>query len=877
MRKGSFIIAITVAVLTIMFWALINRPETEPSWPLTIQGFSFAPFQKGQSGSKRIYPSREQIDADLALLAGHTYAVRTYSVDNTLGDIPVLARKHKINVALGAWLDDNLDWNEREVSRLLQVVSGTRNVVRIIVGNEAVLRGNLTVAELIAYLERVRAVVDTPVSSAEPWHVWIDNPELVEHVDFIAVHMLPFWEGVPLDKAVDYVVERMNELKRHFPGKPIVITEVGWPSNGRAIKQAIASVANEATFLRRFIARAAEEDYVYYVMEAFDQPWKQETEGAVGAYWGVYDAERQAKFTFDQPIVKIPEWPILAGASVLVALITFALLLVDSRRLRNRGRSFLAVIAYVAATAVVWIVYDYTQQYLTLANIAVGVLLIFGMIGVIVVLLAEAHEWAESLWLREHRRLFVPQAVADEQLPMVSIHVPAYNEPPEMLIETLDALAALDYPCFEVLVIDNNTKDPAVWQPVEAHCARLGECFRFFHQAPLDGFKAGALNFALQHTAAEVEVVAVIDSDYQVDPRWLRDLTPQFLESDIAIVQAPQDYRDSQENAFKAMAYAEYRGFFYIGMVVRNERNAIIQHGTMTMVRRKVLAQVNGWAEWCITEDAELGLRIFEAGLAATYIPRSYGRGLMPDTFIDYKKQRFRWAYGSVQILRRHARTLFFGHGGELTLGQRYHFVAGWLPWLVDGINVIFNVGALCWSAAMLLAPTKVAPPLLVFALLPLVLFVFKVGKLIYLYQTRVGATSMQTVAAALAGLSLSHTIGVAMLTGFVQTGLPFFRTPKQAGKQAMVQALQAARTETLFLLGLSLASIGIVVRLGVDSLDLLVWSLMLLIQGIPYAAALLISILSAMPHLSAKFIGETGSMGEVAQVMFGGRVESEE
>lgn len=860
MRRDSFIIAITVAILTILFWAVLNRPEAEPNWPSTIQGFSFAPFHKGQSGSERVYPSREEIDSDLALLAGHTHAVRTYSVHDILGEVPAMARKHDLNVAVGAWLDDDLEWNEQEVARLLKAVSGQRNVVRVIVGNEVLLRGNLTVTELIAHLDQVRSAVQIPVSTAEPWHVWTKHPELVEHVDYIAVHMLPFWEGLPVESAVDYVVERMNELKRLYPGKPIVISEVGWPSNGRTLRQAVASVANEATFLRRFLDRAAKEGYVYYVMEAFDQPWKQDTEGSVGAYWGVYNVEREPKFSFNSPIVKIPEWPILAAISVIVALITFALLLIDSRRLRKRGRSFLAVIAYVAATAVVWIVYDYTQQYLTLANVAVGMLLTFGMMGVVIVLMAEAHEWAESLWLGEHRRLFVPQEVADELLPMVSIHVPAYNEPPDMMIETLDALAALDYPRYEVLVIDNNTKNPAVWQPVAAHCAKLGARFRFFHQDPLAGFKAGALNFALEHTAEEAEVVAVIDSDYKVDPRWLRELTPQFFDSNIAIVQAPQDYRDARENAFKAMAYAEYRGFFYIGMIVRNERNAIIQHGTMTMVRRQALEQVNGWAEWCITEDAELGLRIFEAGHAATYIPRSYGRGLMPDTFIDYKKQRFRWAYGSVQILRRHATNLLFGKGSKLTFGQRYHFIAGWLPWLADGINVIFNIAALGWSAAMMLAPDRIPPPLLVFALLPLVLFVFKVGKLIYLYRRRVGANTIQTLAAAFAGLALSHTIGIAMLTGFVKKGLPFFRTPKQASKQALVKALQAAREETLMFIGLCLSSCGIIFFIGIESLDLLAWSVMLLIQAIPYASTLLISILSAFPRLPAGFIGEIGS-----------------
>ena len=122
---------------------------------------------------------------------------------------------------------------------------------------------------------------------------------------------------------------------------------------------------------------------------------------------------------------------------------------------------------------------------------------------------------------------------------------------------------------------------------------------------------------------------------------WLKDLVPAFAEPLMGIVQAPQVIATSQDNAFKAMCYAEYRGFFHIGMITRNERNAIIQHGTMTLVRRKVLEEVGGWAEWCITEDAELGLRVFELGYDATYLPDSYGRGVMPDTFIDFKKQRF--------------------------------------------------------------------------------------------------------------------------------------------------------------------------------------------------------------------------------------------
>jgi hypothetical protein len=168
----------------------------------------------------------------------------------------------------------------------------------------------------------------------------------------------------------------------------------------------------------------------------------------------------------------------------------------------------------------------------------------------------------------------------------------------------------------------------------------------------------------------------------------------------------------------------------------------------------------------------------------------------------------------------------------------------------------------------MLMAPTKVDPPLLVLAILPLALFVFKVGKLVYLYQTRVGATTIQTISAALAGLALTHTIGLAMLTGFFVKSKPFFRTPKQAHKQALLKALSAAREETLMMIALWLAAGGIIGYFGTDTLDMLMWAVMLLLQSVPYAAALILSIISALPRLPADWIGETGSMSQAARTV---------
>ncbi|MES3008310.1 MAG: glycosyltransferase [Pseudomonadota bacterium] len=846
MRISSLLVALLFAAVTFSLWALINRPTEVVPWPEQISGFAFSPFRANQNGILNIMPSTEEIREDVELLAGKARSLRTYSSLRSLAEIPAIADQHDLDITLGIWLGTSAESDQQEIEAGIALANTYDNITRVMVGNETTLRGEFTVEEMATMLERVKSQITQPVSTAEPWHVWLSHPELAEHVDFLTVHMLPYWEGIDVDEAEEYIVDKMKQLEAAFPDKPILIGEVGWPSDGRTREAAVASEANEALFLRRFLHRAAQENYEYFLMEAFDQPWKAQNEGGVGAYWGVYDVERNPKFSFAEPIVRVPDWRVLAAISILSSVIMLGFFFVNSQTLRTKGHGLMALVASGAATVLVWIIYDYSQQYLTVTSFIVGVLLVIGMLGVITILLTEAHEWAEAHWYTTRRRQIKPTQLNLSRVPKVSIHVPAYNEPADMMIETLDALAALDYPDFEVLVIDNNTRDEAVWRPVEAHCAKLGERFRFFHVAPLSGFKAGALNFALERTHKDAEVIAAIDSDYQVEPNWLRDLVGAFENPKIAIVQSPQDYRDHDDNAFKSMCFAEYRGFFEIGMITRNERNAIIQHGTMTLVRRAVLDELGGWGEWCITEDAELGLRIFEAGYEAMYLSYSYGRGLMPDTFIDYKKQRFRWAYGAMQILRRHTAELFSTQKSALTMGQRYHFLAGWLPWVADGFNLIFNMAAIAWSIAMIVSPTQIDAPLVMFSVLPLSLFVFKLSKMVYLYRSRVKANLRQTFAAAVAGLALSHTVGLATLKGLFTDDMPFVRTPKCARPSAVLQALTAVREELLMLVSLCLAVFALsLVPREYGSPDLRVWSIVLMIQAIPYGAAVLVSFVS--------------------------------
>ena len=231
---------------------------------------------------------------------------------------------------------------------------------------------------------------------------------------------------------------------------------------------------------------------------------------------------------------------------------------------------------------------------------------------------------------------------------------------------------------------------------------------------------------------------------------------------------------------------------------------------------------------------------------------QSYGRGLMPDTFVDFKKQRFRWAYGSIQIMRRHLRPLLGWGDRRLSRGQRYHFVAGWLPWLADGLNLFYTIGALFWSALIILDPRHVDPPLAVFTIPPLALFAFKVLKLIYLYRTRVRASRRETLGAAWAGLALSHTIAKAVVTGVLSKHKPFFRTPKCENRPRLVQALLSAAEETLLAVLLVGAALGVFWLQGGDLPGARLWGAALLVQSLPYLAALGMGLVSSLPARKA-------------------------
>ena len=829
-------------IVSILAWASLDRPLSAPDWRGELKGVAYNPSSTYTDAQRREGYPDTLVRADLEQLGKVADRVRTYAVDPGLDLVPSLAKKSGLKVSLGLWLSDVVELNEKQIRHGIEVINNNPDVIdRVFVGNEAVLRGELTAAEVSAYIERVKQAIpeNIPVGTAEVWSVWLEHPELAEQSDFVGIHLLPYWEGIRAEDAMTYIEDRYEMVRQRFPDKSIIIAEAGWPSEGRVKKGSVPSSAMEAYFLRHFLILAAAKNYDYYVIEAFDQPWKAEQEGAVGAFWGIFDAEGQVKFNFTGQLSSFGQWPayaaVAAGLTLLLGLAVLSLLPAMS----VRGYVLVGGVVGLAVSGALFIVEDSSLRYADWGTFGAAMFIALAGTFAATLLITEAVEWALSLWRK--RRASISSSEMHET-PRVSIHVPIHSEPPLIVMQTLNALSRLDYPNFEVIVLDNNTSDENLWKPVEMHCLALGARFRFFHFDNMKGFKAGALNKAHELTDPAATYIAVVDSDYQVAPHWLKMAMPAFTEKKVAVVQAPQDYRDGGESWFKSLCYAEYAGFFRVGMVERSEHNAIIQHGTMCVVRRAALEEVGRWSEWCITEDTELGLRLFEAGHTAVYIPVTLGRGLMPDTYAAYKSQRYRWVYGAMQIMKRHSAAIFRGKS-KLTWAQRYHFIAGWIPWMADGLALIFAVFALIWTALMVIAPKHFDVPLTALSSVVLALFAIKTVKTVWLYQAKVGSGFFGAVAAALTGLSLAYTVGMGVIAGLFTSSKPFLRTPKYEAAAPWTHVLHLAVMETVLLLATLVAIAATAIVSQLDDPAERVWVAALAVMAVPYASALLVAV----------------------------------
>ena len=338
------------------FWYGLGQPVILPDAATPthkLQCASYTPFDKDQSPFDQPFvPRIERMDADLALLATRFECIRTYS-QTGLEALPYLARKHGLKIMSGIWVNGNEADTQKEISALVASANANSDVVSaVIVGNETLLRKDITASKLVKLIEQVKSQVKQPVTYADVWEFWLQYPEVAPAVDFLTIHLLPYWEDDPagIEQAINHVAEIRQVFGNKFAPKDILIGETGWPSEGRQRETALPSRVNEAKFIRGFVTLAEQNGWKYNLIEAFDQPWKRASEGAVGGYWGLFDADRQDKGILAGPVTNLPHWPTWLGLGITLFLGT---LIIGGRARTTRSALLLPALGAVAGCSVV--------------------------------------------------------------------------------------------------------------------------------------------------------------------------------------------------------------------------------------------------------------------------------------------------------------------------------------------------------------------------------------------------------------------------------------------------------------------------------------------------------------------------------------------
>jgi exo-beta-1,3-glucanase (GH17 family) len=340
LRTPLALLLISLGAIAAVWWWLatpitLARAPIDPNAKLLC--VSYAPFREGQTPlvlTTHIAP--EQIAQDLAQLAKISDCVRTYSIENGLDQVPALAAKVGLKVIQGIWLGSSRLKNLAQISTVVRLTKEYPGVITaVVVGNEVLLRGEMTTSDLAATIRSVKSQVSVPITYADVWEYWLRNREIYEAVDFVTIHILPYWEDFPI--RAKYAAAHVDAIRKRmavaFPGKEILIGETGWPSQGRMREGALPSRTNQARVVSEILGLAKQENFRVNLIEAYDQPWKRELEGTVGGYWGLIDSvQRAVKYPPGEAISNFPFWKLQMGSGMALSVFVFAVAWLTLRR-----------------------------------------------------------------------------------------------------------------------------------------------------------------------------------------------------------------------------------------------------------------------------------------------------------------------------------------------------------------------------------------------------------------------------------------------------------------------------------------------------------------------------------------------------------------
>ncbi|MGV7219725.1 glycoside hydrolase family 17 protein [Bradyrhizobium sp. UFLA05-112] len=367
-------------------WGWLGTPVKLADAPVDpnnkVQCISYAPFRSNQTSlSSATQVSREQIAEDLAQLAEISDCIRTYATDLGLDQIPELAAKAGLKVIQGIFLDRDRQKNSTQISTAVRLAKEyPETIIALVVGNETLLRKDITTSDLAATIRSVKAQVSVPVTYADVWEFWLSNRELYDAVDFVTVHILPYWENVPVraESAAAHVDTIRRQIASAFPGKEILIGEIGWPSEGRMREAALPSRTNQARVVSEILVLARREHFRVNLFEAYDESWKREIEGTVGGSWGLFDSiGRTLKYPPGVPISNFPFWKLQMGSGMVLTILVFGAAWLASRR-SPRKRSLASWFAVGISAATAGILFGVAAQKMFYERVGVGGSLLWG-------------------------------------------------------------------------------------------------------------------------------------------------------------------------------------------------------------------------------------------------------------------------------------------------------------------------------------------------------------------------------------------------------------------------------------------------------------------------------------------------------------------
>ena len=358
--RPPVLLLISLSVIAAVWWWLgipvnLARAPVDPNDK--VQCISYSPFRSRQTSlSPATQVSREQIAEDLAELAKITDCIRTYATDLGLDQIPELAAKVGLKVIQGIFLDKDRQKNAKQISTAIRLAKDyPATVIALVVGNETLLRKDITASDLAATIRSVKAQVTVPVTYADVWEFWLSNRELYDAVDFVTIHILPYWENIPIpaESAAAHVDTIRRQVASAFPGKEIFIGEIGWPSEGRMRESALPSPVNQARVVSEILDLARRENFRVNLFEAYDESWKREIEGTVGGSWGLFDSvQRTLKYPPGTPISNFPLWKLQMSSGMALAILVFgAAWLASRRKPREPGLTSWFAVGISATTA----------------------------------------------------------------------------------------------------------------------------------------------------------------------------------------------------------------------------------------------------------------------------------------------------------------------------------------------------------------------------------------------------------------------------------------------------------------------------------------------------------------------------------------------